>query len=667
MKIKYYIGFVLACLSMHTTAQETVKDTINRTAPIFYDVLGNKVTYNADMPTLNQVAGAPKAFYTYYWEMGDGNYSFEEKPQHKYDKKGSYEVRLWSTNNYDNGKPPASRPKDVTIDNTNDRADNEDAPAFAKANSPFIGTEDLIIKHNREPVPDQEMVLITSYKNRKDYTTNGKLYLFYNDVDFKDNNFKLADTRTHHGEIILEEQLLSSNTDVSDTDSYLASTYPSYLERKTLFVQDSTKRTDLPLTLEEAKIKYRNSQVISFKDMKPGEERNIFRTLETTPEMLKDTSAIVTIRSIFVPDENYGDHTVKDTELEIVTSHDPNKMSSNGTLMNYRLVRFKRLKFKVRFQNDGEGPANTIRLEVDTPEMFDRSTLEVQDMYPYCRICPKDREVDYSCLDTILKKDKIIFTFKKIYLPGTAQENVKERDSTKGFVKYSMKFGKDFHKTKTRNRTAIYFDKNDPIYTNYSVTRFTPGISIGARAGTIFTPGRDNSSEYFAGVTLSPFKSYKGYFQAELFFSASSFETLRNFQATEINDIGIESITRFTENAKEQAVTTYLVPVSYRYNLNNFMAVGAGVQLKVDLSSTCESETTGTFSEVIPGVGEVADPTQDTFQRTNCDKGFGNFQSGVFIGANFGGVRIGPSAGVRYVLNFNEPTSQIQLYGIWKF
>ncbi len=46
---------------------------------------------------------------------------------------------------------------------------------------------------------------------------------------------------------------------------------------------------------------------------------------------------------------------------------------------------------------------------------------------------------------------------------------------------------------------------------------------------------------------------------------------------------------------------------------------------------------------------------------------FGNFQSGIFIGANVGGARIGPSAGVRYVQNFNAPNSQVQLYGIWKF
>lgn len=412
---------------------------------------------------------------------------------------------------------------------------------------------------------------------------------------------------------------------------------------------------------------YRNHQLIEFENMQPGEERHIFRTLKTTPEMLKDTSALVTLRTIYVPDKNYGNHTVKDTELEIVTSHDPNKMSSNGTILNYRLVRFKKVKFKVKFQNNGEGPANTIRLEVDTPEMFDKSTLEVMEMYPECPICPKEREVNYSCLDTIIKKDKIIFTFKKIYLPGTAQKNVIERDSTKGFVKYAMKFGDDFHKKNTRSRTAIYFDKNEPIITNYSTTRFMTGISIGAKAGYIYTPSKDKSREVFAGITVSPFKTYRGYFQTEFYVSAASFEELKKFETSDLNDVGIENIQRLSEKNKENNITAYLVPISYRYNLNNFLAIGAGVQLKLDFQSKIATETEGEAYLNIPGEGVIRDESNDTFQTTECTDNFANFNSGVFIGVNVGAVRIGPSVGVRYVFNFNEPTSQLQAYAIWKF
>ncbi|WP_298541761.1 PKD domain-containing protein [uncultured Aquimarina sp.] len=658
---RFLAFFIILLLPFACIGQILINDTIPRVAPISYEIQGNQVNYKAEMPLLNQIAGAPKAFYTYYWEFGDGNYSFKSTPTHTYKKKGTYDTKLWATNNYDNGKPPTSRPKSVTIDNSQDEASIE-------GNSPFTEEEDLLLKRNREPIPDQEMVFITSYKNNNNYVASGKLYLFYNDRQFKNDNFTIEDTRLHYGERIVPLEAISSILPENDDHTLLASNSTSSLYKKTLFVQDTTKRKNFPLTLEESKALYRSYQIIEFDNMQPGEERNIFRTLKTTPEMIKDTSAIVTLRSVYVPDNNFDDHTVKDTEMEIVTSHDPNKMSSNGWLMNYRFVRFKRLKFKVRFQNNGEGPANTIKLEVDTPEMFDKSTLKIDGMYPECPICPKEREVNYSCLDTILQKDKIIFQFNRIYLPGSEQKNVTEIDSTKGFVKYSMKFGKNFHKKKTRSRTAIYFDKNDPIITNYAATRFLPGISIGAKAGYITVPELENQREYFVGATLSPFKSYRGYYQAELFFSSSSFDETRNFETRTINADGTESLILFSEANQFQNISAYVVPGSYRYNFNSFFAMGVGIQLKMDVTTTNDQETTGTGFRIFEqGQQIVPDRDLDSFIMQEIDDNFTNFQTGVFVGMNLGTVRIGPSLGIRYVYNFDVPNSQIQFYGIWKF
>ncbi|WP_103867074.1 PKD domain-containing protein [Aquimarina sp. I32.4] len=644
-------------------AQILTNDTIPRVAPISYEINGSQVKYTSKMPPLNQIAGAPKAFYTYFWEYGDGNYSFKENPEHQYTSSGTYTARLWATNNYDNGKPPASRPKSVTITTNNDEASI--AP-----NSPFEEEENLILKRNREPIPDQEMVFITSYKNTNNYVSNGKLYLFYNDTQFKNDNFTIEDTRMHHNEHIIPMQIISQIRSENDDHTLLASSSNSILHNRTLFAQDTTKRKNLPLTLEESKALYRNYQVISFDNMKPNEERTIFRTLKTTPEMIKDTSAIVTLRSIYVPDVNYDNHTVKDTEMEIITSHDPNKMSSNGWLMNYRFLRFKRLKFRVRFQNNGEGPANTIKLEVDTPEMFDKSTLQIEGMYPECPICPKEKEVNYSCLDTILKKDKIIFQFNRIYLPGSLQKNVSEIDSTKGYVRYSMKFGKKFHKKKTQSRTAIYFDKNDPIITNYATTRFMPGISIGAKAGYIIVPTLDNQKEYFVGATISPFKSYRGYYQAELMASASSYDQLRNFETSTIQPNGTENLIRYSESNTYNNISIYAIPASYRYNINNFFAMGAGIQLKADITSKNNQNTTRESFMVFrndPGVEIIRNQDIDTQEAKEIKEDFTNLQTGIFVGLNFGTVRLGPSLGIRYVYNFDSPTSQIQCYGIWKF
>jgi hypothetical protein len=44
------------------------------------------------------------------------------------------------------------------------------------------------------------------------------------------------------------------------------------------------------------------------------------------------------------------------------------------------------------------------------------------------------RNTNRELFDTIIKQNQIIFTFKNIYLPGSNQKNVKEIDSTKGFV-----------------------------------------------------------------------------------------------------------------------------------------------------------------------------------------------------------------------------------------
>lgn len=648
-----YLLFFLLFPALVLSQQTITSDTITREAIIGYDIDGNTVSFNPENPPLIPIAGAPKPFYTHFWEFGDGNYSFEEKPTHTYKETGEFETRLWATNNYDNGKIPTSRPKKVAI---NELTDSYDDIATLDSHNGFR------MQKNRDAIPEQEMVVIVSYKNDLQYTASGKLYLFYNEKKYKNKNFELIDTRTYHNERIVLDEVTASATEINDSGTFLASAEDDLLPVKNI-QQDST---NLPSTLKDAKEYYTDWSILEFDDMPPGEERNIFHTFKTTPEMLKDTSAIVTLRGVYVPDRSYSDHKVKDLELEIVTSHDPNKMSNSSPFLNYRLVRFKRLKYKVRFQNDGEGPARTIRLEVDIPEMLDKTTLEVEDMYPKCEICPKNQEVTYSCLDTAYTKDQAIFTFKNIYLPGTAQKNVKEKDSTKGFVKYSIKFGKNFHKKKTKSQTAIIFDKNEPIITNYSTTRFLPGISIGPKAGYNHFPGLNNSKEYFVGATISPYKSYRSYLQAELTVAAHSFDEIRNSVTSEVLANGMISENRLAESNKFNNIVLYIVPASYRYNINSFMGLGTGIQLKTNITQKNDFENTNDVF-LIEGDQEFRDPDLSSFEEGTLNDNFTNFQSGVFAEVSFGTVRIGPSAGVRYVHNFNSPREQWHFYVTWKF
>lgn len=653
-------------------SQTKVKDTITRKATIGYDKKGNLVSFKPETPALIQIAGAPKASYSYFWEMGDGSFSKEAEPKKVYKKKGDYKVNLSVTNNYDNGKPPKTRPKIVAINEITDTNYTEIAS--------LSDTTSLKIFNNREPIPEEEIVVVLSYQNLLNYVANGKLYLFYNDKEFKNKNFELIETRTHFGEREIQENGISMVNEFNNSYENIALDIPFPSYSNTI----STNEDDLDLALAQSKSLFNDSKILEFDGMNPSETRNVFMTFKTTPEMIKDTSATVRIRGIYVPDRNYKNYKKKTLEMEIVTSHDPNKMSSNGMFMNYRLVRLKTLNFKTRFQNDGEGPARMIRLETDIPDMFDKKTLKIVDSYPKCPICPKDEDVNYSCLDTIIKHKQIHFTFKNIYIPGSNQKNVTEKDSTKGFVKYTMKFAKDFHKRKTRSKTAIIFDKNEPVMTNYATTRFLPGTSIGVRTGYNLYNDQKGAKSYFLGGTISPYKSYKLYWQSELYYSTfdsgeSSVKTpliFEQFTPPIILSNGTVADAGFTETTTSSKVfrnSMDIVPISLRYNLNNHIGLGIGPQFAVLLGQKTENTTTKRYYEAIfdatlpPRPGNEIPELKETEAQTSKTNAFEKMQTSIFSDVTFGFSRIGPSVGVRYYLNFEKDYNYWQFYAIWKF
>lgn len=662
--------FVILLGTTFSFSQTKVKDTITRRANVVYDKKGNVVAFKAETPPLIQIAGAPKANYTYFWEYGDGTYSKTAEPKKTYKKPGEYNVNLSVTNNYDNGKPPKTRPKTVAVTEVID-TNFDDMASLADSTS-------VQLFANREPMPEEEIVVVLSYQNLLDYVANGKLYLFYNDKEFKNNNFELIETRTHHGERELIENGIAFVEDENNSYQNIASAD----DNQSFQIPYYSSEDDLEFTIVESKSLFRDAKVFEFDAMDAKETRNVFFTFKTTPEMIKDTTATVKMRGVFVPDRNYKNHKKKTLEMEIVTSHDPNKMSSNATFMNYRTVRLKTINFKTRFQNDGEGPARMIRLETDIPDMFDKKTLKIVDSYPKCPICPKGEEVNYSCLDTIIKQKQIHFTFKNIYIPGSNQKNVTERDSTKGFVKYTMKFAKDFHKQKTRSRTAIIFDKNEPVITNSAVTRFKPGISIGVRTGYNLFNDQENSKSYFLGATISPYKSYRLYWQSELYYNyfESSFSETSNLQQVQFNppiilsngtvfDTGFVQTSSSSKTIKNLAE---VVPVSLRYNINNFIGVGVGPQFSVLLSQTTElNRSRKVFAPNLNtnpiSPGNEIESLQITDSQETTTKAFEKMQTSIFADATFGFARIGPSVGVRYYLSFEKDFNYWQFYAIWKF
>ena len=675
--MKPFLYIILFLSFIKINAQEIKKDTTRHTANFSHLYNGKAHQFNPVTSPLRQIAGAPKAHWNHYWEFGDGNYSFQEKPTHQYKENGTYTARLAATNNYDDGAVPPTRPKNISVSDLSGLTD--DITDEHQLISNFNGFR---IQNNREPSPNEEMQVIVSYANMKEYITNGKLYLFFNEKKFKNKNFELTDIRMHHNEeTSIENEYLSALNQIKSKDQFIQTTGIENIISKSRILEDSVRvSTDLKKSITDSKAYYHDYQVWDVNNVNPNEDRNLFFTLKTTPEMLKDTSAVITIRSIYVPERGINKHKIVEQEMEIVTSHDPNKMSIYNSNMNYRLVRFKRLKYKIQFQNNGEGPASLIKLNTDIPEMLDKTTLKIIDMYPKVPLCPVAKTVSYSCMDTVISQDQISFQFKNIYLPGSNQKGVHKKDSTKGFVKYSMKFSKNFHKKRSVSKTAIIFDKNPPIITNTSTSRFKHGLSIGAKAGynyifpsnedaTVLGLENEATNSYFAGITISPYKSYKWYYQAEI--TGNTIQSGYSQQIDEISDNIISGETTFSKTSfQSETNQTYLelVPGSIRYNLNAIFGIGLGAHISANLNkkTTIDSNRKVYFYHNNILGDEITDLAE---QKTTDikDNDFSIYNYGLFTDLTIGVSRLGPSIGIRYMQNFNEPNKQLHAYAIWKF
>jgi PKD repeat protein len=684
-----FLGIIFFSFVGNNTIRAQVSiDTVSRLAEIQFDAQKNKVVFHAETPVLSQIAGAPEAFYTYFWEFGDGHYSFDENPEHTYAKSGEYQVRLVATNNYDDGKPPTSRPKLAAI------TEISESSLVADENA------DLIMEHNafrllknREPMPAENIEFVLSYANDKTYATDGRIYLFFNDQMFDKDNFDWPEIRTYYGEYVTSDSFKDvAHLGISQSD-FIKSTGWTPSELNLEKIPDSLLKQNLQETLALAHESYRNVKVIDYDQMAPGQTRNIFFTFKTTPEMLKDTSAILTVKSVWIPERAFETHQERTLEMEIVTSHDPNKMAVYNARLNYRTVRGKEMKYKIRFQNNGEGPAKTIRLDTDISDIYDKQSLKIWDTYPKVPICPDGQEVRYSCIDTLFYQDKISFIFKNIYLPGSQQKGVQERDSTKGFVKYSLQFGKDFHKVKTKSKTAIIFDKNEPIITNTATTRFKPGFSPGIRAGFNYSFPLESSATkrvteggivynieqvgttqtfngFFIGATYAPYKAYKKYFQAEIFVEQHHTDSNSQYAFLIDNAVGNFQWLQRKESVETKQVNLQLVPASFRYNLNAIFGIGAGIQTHFRLTGiTTETLEKRYFQFDSAHPDELGTEIPDFYaiQKRETNLGFQWEDLAPFVDITGGSSRIGPSAGIRYLYPIKNQRSILQFYAIWKF
>lgn len=662
--MKKCIYLLLFCLWFaKLPAQVLPTDTV---AAIIHHKVENGVTkFTSELRPLRPIAGAPAPFYTYFWEFGDGGFSFEENPFHTYTRFDSILVRLFATNNYDDGKRPPTRPKPIKP------SGSKAMIASTAPSNLFKMGGNIEMKTNCMPKPGDDMMLVFGYRNKLEngqQDLKGTIAILYNDVEFANPNFELAEVRTYHKEQKADLKPLLNSAFVN-----VKSNQPVYYASLNNDIYRSP--TEKTLLKDQTKA-FKNHKSWRFENLKQNEERFVFMHFKTTPEMLKDTNATVRISAVFIPDNPLVETEFFNLELQIVASHDPNKMALRKSRMNYRFTgKNRELTYKVRFQNTGKGPAKKIDVGINIPEVFDASTLEIIKTKPEVASCDS-AYANQSCIKTVFSADSVHFVFTNIYLPGMQQKGVNDADSTQGFVEYKIKFKEKPEKLPIKSGAAIVFDKNEPIYTNRAVGRFKMGLSPGIIAGYGF-PLEANGSDYLQqnnvvlGATLSPYASQKYYWQVELYLNSfreitylvpsSPVVTKRD---TAFNNTDYQILDKQLYKT-QKVITINAVPLQFRYNINKYLGAGVGAVLAIDLYEKTSNELRyKLLSQSVQGNPQLVD-----FNRAMGDakKSYTELRTSLFADIQLGMVRVGPALGIRYLYDPKTKFSNTSTYISWKF
>ncbi|HMO38287.1 MAG TPA: PKD domain-containing protein [Saprospiraceae bacterium] len=652
----------VGCLSLAQTTPERTVDFIARPQ-------GSALVFEPITPPLLQIAGAPAAFYEYYWEFGDGNFRFAKNPTHVYADTGRYEVYLLATGKYDNGKAPKSRKKETDPPKEKPKTAVADAGSLPTALD--AAWAPLGMRSVRNPRAGEETVCILTYANRTPTVQSGKLYLFYNQKAYPHEHFRFQEARTHFGERAVREELVWQNA--TETLNGWAGLTP-------MFDWYATSLPNQPPdeALRSLRAIYKTARVWSFDGLQPSETRNFFVSLDATNQMIADTNAIISMTALLLSDDQRVVETYN-LEMEIVASHDPNYIAVDRRRMSFRGIRNKSLTYKVHFQNTGEGPASTIQITTDVPSGLRTDKLQVLDWYPKCLLCPEP-EVPWSCLDTTRLKEQLIFTFRNIYLPGTQQADVTDTDSTNGFVKYRLVPERRIRKERLDARASIVFDRNPPIVTNRAKTAFRAGLSPGIMAGWTFFPNASERNYLSLGLSLSPFKPSKAFLQWEfwtglpgetIFTQTGSIDTIRFVEEFPQFAILVDSITTVGGVREIRPVYFSIVPVQVRKNLSDWLAAGAGLLLHIDYQRIEANEfiTRERRAYDLQLQREIPDLyrlyPEENVQRKSQEV---SFRPVLFADVHLGRVRQGPAVGLRGFLPLEKEANwYAALFAAWKF
>ncbi|MBK8920642.1 MAG: PKD domain-containing protein [Saprospirales bacterium] len=583
----------------------------------------------ANMTPLQTIPGATAPYWQYYWEFGDGDFSFSANPAHRYKAAGNHRVRLYATNIYDDGIPPALVENTVALSAVTAAADTFSHVLATPAAA--VG-----MHANRNARAEEDLVCILSYRNPGTAATAGRLHLFVNEKNARAPHFIFENARAHHSEAQLAVPPASAQTLINETRSL-----------------------------------YHNEYIWDFPALGPGQIRNLFVTLKGTPAILQDTGKLIRLRGVFAPSDPGIPAEGYTLELRIVRSHDPNDMSVSHSWVDCRAAEDLELEYLIRFQNEGDGPAQKIALDVELPNSLNAATLSRQGWYPSCD----------TCLETRFTKTGVRFTLDNIHLPGRKETRRPNPDSTQGFLRFRIKPAEDKPREPIKVRAHITFDQNGPIATNYATTRFEtcpplccccppapvekpplcmPGTSAGAKGGYAFASG-DYPGEYpFFGLSTPwPHKPERIYLQSELLLGLKGDTPLPDLLSVKIDTLASPHsalpdtlITRVEKETRRRFVA-FEFPMLLRKDFSRYFGLGLGASARLFFEKSKDESTTTVTTITHSATGAVSTSISPP-ALSSTETGKTRLWVQVFVDFSFGDGCRGPVLGLRPGVVLNE-------------